>query len=210
VLDADARPAILIVTEKGDLSREGFYVHQALLASAADSHGYDVEGVGGADLQKWDQARFDAHSAVLLLSTRGLDHHGRLLMAEYARKCGGVLIASGTEIEGEVVQEALGDVKVTIAQPVAGSAAPVRTLAPADVRHPVFHALGGRSSLGLVKFKQISTIRAGGCPTLARFTTGEAALVECEAAAGRAVVLASDLDNKWNDFPLHATAVHSR
>jgi hypothetical protein len=207
VLDADARPAILIVTEKGDLSREGFYVHQALLASAADSHGYDVEGVGGADLQKWDQARFDTHSAVVLLSTRGLDHHGRSLIAEYAKKGGGVLVAAGQQIEGEVVQEALGDVKVSITPPAAGSTAPLRTLAPGDVRHPVFHALGGRSSLGLVKFRQIATIRATGCPTLAQFTTGEAAVVECEASRGRAVVFASDLDNKWNDFPLHATFV---
>ena len=83
----------------------------------------------------------------------------------------------------------------------------VRTLAPADVRHPVFQTLGGRSSLGLVKFKQISTIRAAGCPTLARFTTGEAAVIDCESAAGRALVLASDLDNQWNDFPIHATFV---
>ena len=207
VLDADARAAILIVTEKGDLSREGFYLNQALLASAPDSHGYDVEGVGGAELQKWDQPRFDAHSAVILLSTRGLDHHGRSLIADYAKNGGGVLIAAGAQIEGEVVQEALGEVKVTIAPPAAGSAAPVRALAPADVRHPVFHALGGRSSLGLVKFRQIATIRASGCPTLAQFTTGEAALVECEASAGRAVLFASDLDNKWNDFPLHATFV---
>ena len=184
VLDANARPTILIVTEKGDLSREGFYVHQALLASAADSHGYDVEGVGGADLQKWDQARFDAHSAVILLSTRGLDHHGRSLIAEYVKKGGGVLIAAGAEIEGEVVQEALGDSKVSIAPPVAGSTAPVRALAPADVRHPVFHALGGRSSLGLVKFKQIAMIRAAECPTLAQFTTGEAALVDCDVVGG--------------------------
>ena len=172
VLDANARPTILIITEKGDLSREGFYVNQALIASADDSHGYDVEGVSGADLQKWDQARFDAHSAVLLLSTRGLDHHGRALIAEYLKKGGGVLIAAGAGVEGEVVQEALGDAKVIITPPAAaaGSAAtppqPVRALAPADVRHPVFHALGGRSSLGLVKFKQIGTVRAPGCPTV--------------------------------------------
>ena len=43
--------------------------------------------------------------------------------------------------------------KVTITPPAAGTTAPVRTLAPADVRHPVFHVLGGRSSLGLVKFR---------------------------------------------------------
>jgi hypothetical protein len=207
VLDANARPTILIVTEKGDLSREGFYIHQALLASAADSHGYDVEGVGGADLQKWDQSRFDTHSAVIVVSTRGLDHHGRSLIADYVKKGGGVLIAAGAEVEGEVVQEALGDAKVSIAPPVAGSTAPIRALASADVRHPVFHALGGRSSLGLVKFKQIAMIRAAECPTLAQFTTGEAALVDCDLSAGRAIVFASDLDNRWNDFPLHATFV---
>jgi aerotolerance regulator-like protein/VWA domain-containing protein len=207
VLDANARPAILIVTEKGDLSREGFYVNQALLASAVDSHGYDVEGVSGADLQKWDDARFDAHSAVILLSTRGLDHHGRSLVADYVKKGGGVLVAAGAGIEGEVIQEALGDSKVSMVPPAAGAGAPVRTLAPADVRHPVFRALGGRSSLGLVKFKQIAQVRATECPTLAQFTTGEPALVDCDVAAGRAIVFASDLDNKWNDFPLHATFV---
>jgi len=207
VLDASAQPTILIVTEKGDLSREGFYVHQALVASAADNRGYEVEGVSGADLQKWDQPRFDAHSAVILLSTRGLDHHGRSLIADYVKKGGGILIAAGAQIEGEVVQEALGDANVSIMPPAAGSTPPVRALAPADVRHPVFHALGGRSSLGLVKFKQIGTIRATACPTLAQFTTGEPALVDCDIAAGRAIVLASDLDNRWNDFPLHATFV---
>src|SRR5262245_10287689 len=207
VLDATAQPTILIITEKGDLSREGFYVHQALVASAADTHGFEVEGVSGADLQKWDQARFDAHAAIVLLSTRGLDHHGRSLIADYIKKGGGVLIAAGAQVEGEVVQEALGDVTVAIAPPAAGSTPPVRALAPADVRHPVFRALGGRSSLGLVKFKQIGTIRATACPTLAQFTTGEPAIVDCDIAAGRAVVLASDLDNRWNDFPLHATFV---
>lgn len=211
VLDANARATILIVTEKGDLSREGFYLNQALIASSGDTRGYDVDGVSGSDLQKWDQARFDSHSVVILLSTRGLDHHGRALIAEYLKKGGGVLITAGTGVEGDVVQEALGDAKVTITPPAtaAGTSAPqpVRALAPADVRHPVFHALGGRSSLGLVKFKEISVLRASQCSTLAQFTTGEAALIDCEIAAGRALVLASDLDNKWNDFPLHATFV---
>jgi hypothetical protein len=122
-----------------------------------------------------------------------------------------VLIAASPGVEGEVVQEALGDAKMSIAPPAvaAGSSAPppIRALAPADVRHPVFHALGGRSSLGLVKFKQIAIVRASECPTLAQFTTGEPALIDCEIGSGRALVLASDLDNRWNDFPLHATFV---
>jgi len=45
------------------------------------------------------------------------------------------------------------------------------------------------------------------CQTLARFTTGDAALIECPAGEGRALVLASDVGNRWNDFPLHATFV---
>jgi hypothetical protein len=81
-----------------------------------------------------------------------------------------------------------------------------RSLAPADARHPVFRAFGaGLSSLGLVKFQQVRVMRTAGCQTLARFTTGEAALVECTPGEGRALLLASDLDNRGNDFPLHAT-----
>jgi hypothetical protein len=208
VLDANAQPTILVITAKGDLSGPGFYVHQALLASAADTRGYEVEGVSGSDLQKWDQARFDGHSGVVLLSTRGLDHHGRELIANYLKNGGGLLIAAGAEVEGEVVQEALGTVKVSIVPPAPNSPpAPIRNLAPADLRHPVFRTLGGRSSLGLVRFKQITTLRASECPTLAQFTTGETALLDCDVAAGRALILASDLDNQWNDFPLHATFV---
>src|SRR5262249_22236001 len=37
--------------------------------------------------------------------------------------------------------------------------------------------------------------------------TGDTAFIECPAGEGRALVLASDLDNKWSDFPLHATFV---
>ena len=209
VLDNASRPTVLLVTATGDVSREAFYVEQALVAAGSDGRGYEVEGVGGADLQKWDQGRLDAHTAVVLLSTRGLDHHGRSLMAEYTRKGGGILIAGGAEVDGEVVSEALGGLKVGMLNSSAGvsAAGGVRTLALADVRHPVFHTLGGRSSLGLVKFRRVTTIRAAECPALARFTTGEAALVDCEPGEGRVLVLASDLDNQWNDFPLHATFV---
>ena len=83
-----------------------------------------------------------------------------------------------------------------------------RALAPADVRHPVFQPFAGNAAtLGLVTFQNASRIGGTGCQTLARFTTGETALLECPSGDGRALVLASDLDNRWNDFPLHATFV---
>ena len=79
---------------------------------------------------------------------------------------------------------------------------------PADVRHPVFRAFG--ASRGVARPGDVSESgddQGAGCQTLARFTTGEAALVECAPGDGRALVFASDLDNPWNDFPLHATFV---
>jgi hypothetical protein len=75
------------------------------------------------------------------------------------------------------------------------------------VRHPVLQPFSGRSSLTLVRFNRISTLRAEGCESVARFTTGEPALVDCRVGEGRALVLASDLGKAWNDFPLHATFV---
>ena len=56
-------------------------------------------------------------------------------------------------------------------------------------------------------FDTVARISGSACQTLARFTTGDAALIECPAGDGRALVLASDLSNRWNDFPVHATFV---
>jgi hypothetical protein len=58
-----------------------------------------------------------------------------------------------------------------------------------------------------VQFQRVAVLRADGCAVLARFTTGELALVDCPSGEGHALVMASDLDNRGNDFPLHATFV---
>ena len=72
----------------------------------------------------------------------------------------------------------------------------------------MFHAFAGNpASLGLVTFQNAARIGGASCQTLARFTTGDTALIDCPAGEGRALVMASDLDNRWNDFPLHATFV---
>ena len=72
----------------------------------------------------------------------------------------------------------------------------------------MFQAFAGSSAtFGLVTFQKAARIGGNACQTLARFTTGDTALIECPAGEGRALVLASDLDNRWNDFPLHSTFV---
>jgi hypothetical protein len=82
------------------------------------------------------------------------------------------------------------------------------SLAPADVRHPIFRSFGDEvASLGLVQFRGVARVNARSCQTIARFTSGDSAILDCAAGSGRALVVASDLNNRWNDFPRHASFV---
>ena len=210
VLDTTDRPSIVVVTASGDLSTDAFYLQQAL--AAADTRGArDVEGVGVTRLSSWDARRMRAASVVVLVSTRGIERRGRELLAEYLKNGGRVLIVSGADLDQEVVAEIFGNPKTVVLVPPASgleTGAALPTLAPADVRHPIFQAFGaGAGALGLVRFRRWATLDTSDCQVIARFTNGQAALADCAAGEGRALVFASDLDNKWNDFPLRASFV---
>ena len=208
VLGGTSKPSVLVVTGSGDVNRDAFYVQHALAAGPPADAAFSVAGAGGAQLVSWSEDRIAPYAAVFLLSTRGLERHGRDLLAAYAQHGGGIFIAAGPDVDGDVVGDVLGAgstlriVTIDAARPAA------RALAPADGRHPVFRAFAGNpASLGLVTFRNAARIGGAACQTLARFTTGDTAIVECPAGEGRALIIASDLDNRWNDFPLHATFV---
>ena len=222
VLDHTSRPSLLVVTATGDPARDAFYVQQALAATAEAHAPYEISGASPAQLGAWDaprqptsagrpepvEGRLFAESAVLLLSTRGFERRGREALAAYVRGGGGLLIAAGPDVDGEVIAGVLGEGSgLRLTSPP--DATPVsRALAPADLRHPMFQPFGtNAASIGLVKFKIVAGIHGAECQTLARFTSGEPALLDCPAGDGHALVLASDLNNRWNDFPLHATFV---
>jgi Aerotolerance regulator N-terminal/von Willebrand factor type A domain len=208
VLGGTVKPTVLVVSGSGDLSRDAFYVQQALAVGAGPSGGYQPVGISGGQLSAAGDDRLAVHAAVLLLSTRGLERRGRETLAAYVRAGGGILIAAGPDVDGDVVRDVLGGSSALQMAPSTDMKREVRALAPADVRHPVFTAFAGNSgSLGLVTFTRVARIGGSACQTLARFTTGDVALAECPAGDGRALMLASDLDNRWNDFPLRATFV---
>jgi hypothetical protein len=208
VLGGANRPSVLVVTGSGDLGREAFYVLHALASGVPAEAAFQVTGAGAAQLSAWTEQRMAAHAAVMLLSTRGLDRRGRDLLASFARGGGGMLIAAGPDVDGDVVGDVLGAGSTLRIVTANGTRPAARTLAPADVRHPVFQAFAGSAAtLGLVTFQNAARIGGSACQTLARFTTGDTALIECPAGDGRALVIASDLDNRWSDFPLHATFV---
>ena len=207
VLGGTSKPAVLLVAGSGDASRDAFYVQHALAAGTPGDAAFQVAVTGAAQLAGWSEDRLTPNAAIFLLSTRGLERHGRETLAAYVQHGGGLFVAAGPEVDGDVVGDVLGaGSTMQIAKVDARPAA--RVLAPADGRHPVFHAFAANpASLGLVTFQNAARIGGTSCQTLARFTTGDTALLECPAGEGRALIIASDLDNRWNDFPLHATFV---
>jgi len=208
VIGGTAKPSVLLVTGSGDASRDAFYVQHALAAGTPVDSAFQVASAGGADLAAWSEDRLTPHAAVLLLSTRGLERRGRELLGAYTQHGGGLFIAAGPDVDGDVIADVLGAGSTLRIAAVEGAKPAARALAPADGRHPVFQAFAGNpASLGLVTFQNAARIGGGACQTLARFTTGDTALIECPAGEGRALIMASDLNNRWNDFPLHATFV---
>jgi hypothetical protein len=120
---------------------------------------------------------------------------------------GGLLVAAGPDVDGSVVADVLGpDARLQVISEQGRVVS--LTLAPADVRHPIFRAFGAEvASLGLITFRSAARIRGSTCLTLAKFTSGDAALIDCTAGEGHAIVVASDLNNQWNDFPIRASFV---
>jgi len=206
VVAGSTRPRVVIVGGSGNLARDAFYVQHALSASAGGHRAYEIVAASGADLSSGGEATLGDPAAVIVVSTRGLERRGRETLAAYVRAGGGLLLAAGPDVDGDVATDVLGP--GTSLRIVTGAKPEPRTLAPADLRHPIFRPFsGGTATLGLVRVQNAARIDATGCHTLARFTTGGNAALECAAGDGRAIVLASDLDNRWNDFPLHASFV---
>src|SRR5262249_58913301 len=75
LMSGASRPAVLVATTTGDLTREAFYLQQALIAGRSGRP--DVAGVSAAKLSAWSDDQIARHEVILLLSTRGLEPRGR-------------------------------------------------------------------------------------------------------------------------------------
>jgi hypothetical protein len=150
----------------------------------------------------------DRPDVVALLATRGLGADARRQIASRVSQGGGLLLAIGPGVEAGALAQLFGEEGgVSIEQ---ADAVPLpTTLAPVDVRHPVFAPYADRASAySGVRFDRI--VRLGTAPqdrVLARFENGLAAIVERRVGKGRVLVVASDLDARWNRWPLSATFV---
>ena len=200
VLDPQLRTQVMLIATAGS-PQSGLYFARAL--EAAEEQAFELRVLTGNEasaVSKEDAARY---AAIVLLSTRGLDRRGREMLGAFVRAGGGLFVAASADVEEPVLSAALGW------EPLgATEVSEAVRLSASDVRHPIFRPFGPfAANLGQVRFERIWKVKAGGWEVAARFTDGSPALLERRDGSGRVMVFASDVDRRWNEFPLHPAFV---
>ena len=200
VLGAEKRARVLVVVSGGG-TRGGLYLARALETSGSEK----VEIATSARVSSMADAELAAHPAIALLSTRGLERRAREAIAAHVQRGAGLFVAASPEVEAAVLA---GIAPWTPALAVDERSAASATLAASDPRHPIFRPFGAlAANLGQVRFERMWRIAPAGWQVVARFSNGSPALLERSLGQGRVVLFASDVDRRWNDFPLHPSFV---
>lgn len=199
ILGGTGVPEVLIV------SNRGLYLSRVLEAPSETESKLDAQVVAGDRVSVMDPQALSRYRLVALLSTRGLDRRGREAIAAHVRAGAGLFVAAGPDVDPEVLAS-MTAWSPAIAATEASS--PALTLAVTDLRHPIFRPFGGlAANLGQVRFDRYWRVAPGGWSVMARFSNGAPALLERGLDRGRVVLFASDVDRRWNDFPLNPSFV---
>lgn len=191
---------LVLTADPPESATTGLYVERALEA-ASDLWPMRVTVEDGRRYSSTAGAR--EPGLVVVVGTRTLDRGGRNRLATYLARGGRVLLSLGPDIDVPTLGDAIGtplDVRPDPVEPPADATA----LVVADGRHPIWRELAGSRSafgrLAIARYREVT-----GEPdwtVLARFSGGAMALAERHVREGRLMVFASDLDNRWNRFPL--------
>lgn len=204
VREARAVPRILAANGASG-STAGFYLTRALTADGDEGPDFDVKTVPGQALSAMTAAQLGDESAVVILSTHGLDRRAGEALRGYVQSGGGLLVVAGPDVDPVVLSALLA-----WTPPLAAKEVPhAGVLAATDLRHPVLRPFDAvAANLGQVTFDRAWRIEASGAwRVVARYTSGDVALAERTGGPGRVLLFTSDVDRRWNDFPLHAAFV---
>jgi hypothetical protein len=196
------RTRVLILAGGAGESQPAFYLTRALDAFAGDAE-FDTRVTPGASFVA-SGGELTRGDVVVLLTTRGLDRRGRERLAEFVRGGGGLLVAAAADVDAATLTATMNWPALGIAEGARESA----VLAATDLRHPIFRPFGAlAANLGQVRFDRTWRVRADDWDVAARFNDGSPAVLERREGSGRVLLFASDVDRRWNDFPLHPSFV---
>jgi hypothetical protein len=196
-------PTRVMIVRTAGTPQSGLFLSRAL--EAAEDHPFELRIASGADVSAMAAEEASKNAAIVLLSTRGLDRRGRDLLVTFLRGGGGLLIAAGDDVETSMLSSTFGWAELgAVERPALGP----MSIAASDVQHPIFRPFGpSAANLGQIRVERTWRLNPQGWEVAARFTDGTAALVERQVERGRAMIFASDLDRRWNEFPLHPAFV---
>lgn len=191
---------LVLTADPPESATTGLYVQRALEA-AADAWPMRVVVEDGRRYSA--DAGTETPDALVVVGTRTLDRRGRERLAGYLRGGGRVLLSLGPDVDVPSLGDALGIAIRLLPEPVEPPADEAAII-PSDRRHPVWRQLAGsRSALGRLPIDRYRRLLDDtGWDVLARFAGGAVALAERDVEKGTLLLFASDLDNRWNRFPL--------
>jgi len=195
-------PAEMVLVITSGEASSGFFVSRALAAAAGTGpRRIEVRTIG----QSVPDLKPSEYPAVLLLSGRGLERRAWESLAAYVNAGGGLVIAGSPDVDS-LVLSSMFKWTPRVTGPL--EVGPTVTLSATDFRHPIFRPFGPlAANLGQVHFSRAWNVAGDGWDVIARFTDGRSALVERREGKGRVLLFASDLDRRWNDFPLNPAFV---
>jgi len=207
-LGARATSKVLLIASG---RQSGLYLSQALETTSGQEDGFDAEIATGARLAEMSADQVASYPAIALLTTGGVERRAREAIVAYVNKGGGLFMIAGPDLDAGVAsalttwQPPLA-IQSESAEGAESSAA--LTLAATDLRHPIFRPFGPlAANLGQVRFDRAWRVAPNGWSIVGRFSNASPALLERSLGQGRVVLFASDVDRKWNDFPLHPAFV---
>ena len=202
VLDADNAISVLAVTASGHPS-DALYLERAL-AIIEGAGGFRFRSISGTAFSELRADGLDQVDVIAVMGTRGLDRRGRDRLRAFGDAGGGLLVTAAPDVEPAVVAQALAGIVSASWRPRPEAAL---SFAPTDGRHPVFRLFNGVGTLGNVAFARAALVNAAAGQVIARYNDGTPALVEERTNRGRVLTFGSDLNARWNDFPLQPAFV---
>ena len=187
-------------TSNAAAKASALYLSRAL----GTSPGEDVEVVSGPQVAAMSLEQLSTYRGVALVTTRGLERPARERLMSFVNGGGGLFITAAPDLDASILAEMTGWQPPLTAVEQGGPL----SLAATDLRHPIFRPFGAlAANLGQVRVDRSWRVSPDGWSVVARFSNGTPALLERVAGQGRVVLFASDVNRRWNDFPLHPAFV---